>query len=117
MLRAITMELEMTYDLASMSRKELLGLQRDVERALKAAEQRDRLEAFRAAERVVAEFGFTLDEVSAAAGPRGTAKAAKPVAKYRNPANPGETWSGRGRKPGWFHEALAKGADISDLEI
>jgi len=24
------------------------------------------------------------------------------VAKYRNPANPEQTWTGRGKKPGWL---------------
>ena len=26
------------------------------------------------------------------------------VAKYRNPANPDQTWTGRGKKPGWLTE-------------
>ena len=30
-------------------------------------------------------------------------------ARYRNPANPAETWSGRGEQPGWFKLALARG--------
>jgi DNA-binding protein H-NS len=28
--------------------------------------------------------------------------------KYRNPADPGQTWSGRGKKPGWFVAATSK---------
>jgi DNA-binding protein H-NS len=28
--------------------------------------------------------------------------------KYRNPANPEETWSGHARKPGWLVDALRK---------
>ena len=30
-------------------------------------------------------------------------------ARYRNPANPAETWSGRGEQPGLFKLALARG--------
>lgn len=26
------------------------------------------------------------------------------VAKYRNPSNPDQTWTGRGKKPGWLTE-------------
>ncbi len=26
------------------------------------------------------------------------------VAKYRNPTNPDQTWTGRGKKPGWLTE-------------
>ena len=107
----------MTTDLVSMSRKELLKLQKDVEKALKAVELRDRQDALKAAERAVAEFGFTLDEVKAGAKTSGSGKGAKAKAKYRNPEDPEQTWTGRGRKPGWIHASLAKGLDITDLEI
>ena len=39
------------------------------------------------------------------------------VAKYANPANKADTWSGRGRKPRWFSEALAKGKKPEDLAV
>ncbi|MBZ4194820.1 MAG: H-NS histone family protein [Candidatus Contendobacter sp.] len=28
------------------------------------------------------------------------------VPKYRNPANPEQTWTGRGKKPGWLKQAV-----------
>lgn len=37
--------------------------------------------------------------------------------KYRNPANPEETWKGRGPKPKWLRAALESGAQLSDFEI
>jgi DNA-binding protein H-NS len=37
--------------------------------------------------------------------------------KYRNPANSSETWSGRGRKPGWLERELAAGRQVSEFEI
>lgn len=37
-------------------------------------------------------------------------------AKYRNPET-GETWSGKGRKPGWVHQALSQGKSLQDLLI
>ena len=37
--------------------------------------------------------------------------------KYANPANKADTWSGRGRKPRWFSEALAKGKKPEDLAL
>jgi DNA-binding protein H-NS len=39
------------------------------------------------------------------------------VAKYANPENRSDTWTGRGRKPNWLVERLKKGADLSDFEI
>jgi DNA-binding protein H-NS len=34
-----------------------------------------------------------------------------------NPDNPGETWSGRGRKPKWLVAKLDKGKKITDFAI
>ncbi|SLN50201.1 H-NS histone family protein [Ruegeria meonggei] len=105
----------MAISLEKMSRKDLLELRNNVEKALKDAEKRERKEALKAAEKAAAEFGFSLSELSEVSG--GASKGRKANAKYKNPANPDQTWSGRGRKPQWIHDALKSGADISDLEI
>ncbi|WP_120632420.1 H-NS family nucleoid-associated regulatory protein [Ruegeria sp. EL01] len=105
----------MGMNLEKMSRKDLLELRGNVENALFDAEKRERREALMAAEKAAAEFGFSLSELSGDA-PRGT-KGTKAKPKYRNPAVPEQTWTGRGRKPQWIHDALKAGADISDLEI
>jgi DNA-binding protein H-NS len=111
-------EISMSIKLGAMSRAELLTLRDDVEKALVAAEKRDRAEALKAAQKAAAEFGFDLDELS---GKQAAGKAkktrAKAAAKYRNPKNAEQTWSGRGRKPQWIHDALSAGHDINDLEI
>lgn len=47
---------------------------------------------------------------------KGTGKAASakaPKVKYQDAA--GNSWSGRGRKPKWIHEALASGTLLADL--
>ncbi len=105
----------MGINLEKMSRKELLSLRTDVEKALENAEKRERGEALKAAEKAAAEFGFSLAELSGDSTRPG--KIGKARAKYRNPADPEQTWTGRGRKPQWIHDALQSGADISDLEI
>lgn len=105
----------MGINLEKMSRKELLELGVQVEKALKNAESRERKEALKAAEKAAAEFGFSLSEL--APDSSRSAKGTKAAAKYRNPGNPAQTWTGRGRKPQWIHDALQAGADISDLEI
>jgi DNA-binding protein H-NS len=41
-----------------------------------------------------------------------------PVApKYRNPANPAETWAGRGLRPRWLAAALKSGKKLEDFSI
>ncbi|GHG88667.1 H-NS histone family protein [Pseudodonghicola xiamenensis] len=107
----------MAIDLSILSRKELIELQAGVEKALKDAEVRERREALKAAEQAAAEFGFSLSELATDSKMRPVSKQPKTPPKYRNPNNPEETWSGRGRKPRWVHEALTAGADITDLEI
>lgn len=37
--------------------------------------------------------------------------------KYRNPAVPSETWSGRGRQPHWVSALLASGVLLEDCRI
>jgi DNA-binding protein H-NS len=39
------------------------------------------------------------------------------IVRYRNPNNPAITWTGAGRRPNWFLEALASGKSRSDLAI
>ena len=34
--------------------------------------------------------------------------------KYRNPANAEQTWSGRGKRPRWFNDALKAGKVVYD---
>lgn len=105
----------MAVNLAEMSRKELLKLRRDVDKALKSAEQREKQNALKAAEKAAAEFGFSLAELTPQSRKGG--RTGKATAKYRNPSNPDQTWTGRGRKPQWIHDAMAAGMDISALEI
>jgi DNA-binding protein H-NS len=37
--------------------------------------------------------------------------------KYRNPDNPSETWTGRGRQPRWLAAALKRGGRLEDFLI
>jgi len=52
----------------------------------------------------------------AASGGDGSVK--RPVApKYRNPDDGSKTWTGRGKRPHWVRDALAKGAELDSLLI
>ena len=45
----------------------------------------------------------------------------KPVSsskpKYRNPDNPDETWTGKGKPPNWFKTAIKKGKEKESMLI
>ncbi|MBW4961271.1 H-NS family nucleoid-associated regulatory protein [Sulfitobacter sp. CW3] len=104
----------MSIKLDSMSHKELETLLNDVKTAIKSAYERDRVEARKAAEKAAAEFGFSLDEVSSGAK---KSKGAKAAAKYANPADKTQTWTGKGRQPNWYRELAAKGVSPEELAI
>jgi DNA-binding protein H-NS len=41
----------------------------------------------------------------------------KVLPKYRNPKNPAETWSGRGKQPRWLSAQLRAGKELSHFLI
>ncbi|MDQ3040286.1 MAG: H-NS histone family protein [Pseudomonadota bacterium] len=41
----------------------------------------------------------------------------KVAPKYRNPANPKETWAGRGKQPRWMSAETSKGRKLEDFLI
>lgn len=109
----------MMIELEKMSRKELEAHLKDVHKALRDAERREKTEARKAAEKAAAEFGFSLSEVfeGAASPERKTGGKTVSAPRYRNPENPDQTWTGRGRRPAWFAQAVEKGIDPKDMEI
>ena len=107
----------MTYDLHAMSRKDLVKLRVDVDKAIATVADREKRVALEAAERVAAEHGFSLSELTGVAGSKASKIKTKSPAKYRNPANGDETWSGRGRKPRWILAAESAGKSISEYLI
>ncbi|MEO0487189.1 MAG: H-NS histone family protein [Pseudomonadota bacterium] len=99
-------------DLSALSKAELQKLQKDVAKAIDNFDERARQEALAALEAQAKEMGFNLSELTGAK----KAKTANPP-KYRNPANPDQTWTGRGRQPGWIKDAITSGTDIAEFEI
>lgn len=104
----------MSFDLNAMSLKELKDLQGQVNRAISSFEDRKKKEALAELEEKARALGFSLAELTGASLPR---KRAPASVKYANPANRAETWSGRGRKPRWFAEAIAAGKSPDELSI
>lgn len=103
-------------DLYSMSRKDLEQLRKDVEEALIARKDADRREALEHARRAAAEHGYTLEELAPLAKPAKKTKGIRPV-KFRDPQDPTNTWSGRGRRPRWMQQRLDDGVPESTMEV
>ncbi|MDJ1015111.1 MAG: H-NS histone family protein [Paracoccaceae bacterium] len=102
-------------NLSKMSLAELKSLQKDVAKAIQGFEKRKRDDAMKALQAVAKEHGMTLDQIVSGGG--GKKKRAGAPAKYRNPANAGETWSGRGRQPKWYKDAVKGGASPDSMLI
>lgn len=102
------------FDLESLSLNELKSLQKDVARSIKGFEDRKRREAIAAAEAAARNAGFSLYELLGRT--KQTKRTASPP-RFRHPENPEVTWSGRGRQPTWYKDAIAAGISEDDLKI
>lgn len=61
--------------------------------------------------KLVNDNGFTLSELYPKAPRKAVAK------QFRNPADPTQEWSGRGKRPAWLNDAIASGKSLSDFKI
>ncbi len=100
-------------DISGLTVSELNQLIKEAQRTIqkrKREQKKALLEKFKAQ---AAEEGLSLDEVLGKAG----VKRPKVSPKYCNPADPAQTWTGRGRKPLWVVAALDSGKSMDDLAI
>ena len=122
-------------DLSTYTLPELRRLQAKVESEIRRRSDVTRRNLIKRMQKMAADEGLSLDDLlknntptnteAKPAAKRGrrpgtkTAKAAKPapVIKYRNPANPDQGWSGRGRKPQWALDWIAQGKSLDELAV
>ncbi|MDJ1007673.1 MAG: H-NS histone family protein [Paracoccaceae bacterium] len=111
----------MAVDLKSMTPKQLEKLAADIAKELESRASKQLDAAIKAAAKAAKEHGFELSEIVGSApkkrsGKKGSAKPKLPP-RYKNPANGGQTWSGRGRQPEWYKDAIKAGKSPQSLEI
>ena len=110
---------ELAEKLESLDVEELKDLRKTVDRAISSYETRKRQEAISTVEQAAREHGFKLTDLlgngKAGRGRKSDAGTTTGAAKYVNPENPEQTWSGRGRRPQWINEALEAGRTLDDL--
>lgn len=108
-------------DLKALSLKELQSLKARVEKEIARRAQSEKKKTLKELAAIAAARGFELEELIGAKSPgrRGRparrAGKARVATKYRNPDNPKQTWSGRGRKPKWVQDWLAAGKPLEEL--
>lgn len=95
--------------LEKMSVKELEALEIEVREAIAERKLADKTEMKEKLAALAEKSGYSVEELFGKSrrggGPRG-----KVAPKYRNPNNPSETWTGRGRMPLWIKTLTDKGA-------
>ncbi|AUQ64941.1 H-NS family nucleoid-associated regulatory protein [Phaeobacter inhibens] len=107
----------MAIDLNGLNAAELEALAKEIETRKVEVEKETKQSAYAEMLAIADKHGVPFEEVVALHGGKGRKSGAKAPAKYANPADPSQTWSGHGRKPAWVHEALEAGKSIEDLEI
>ncbi len=87
--------------LQKMPLKELLALEAKITAAIDEKRVSERHEMRAKLEEMARSSGFSAAELFG--GRKG--KGSKVAPKYRNPKDPSQTWTGRGRRPNWMVEA------------
>ena len=103
----------MARDLDRMSFKDLQELELKVKKAKASVQDRSRTELREKLEATAAAAGFKIGDLFGGRGGKGR----KVAAKYANPDDPSETWTGRGRKPRWLSAKLKDGDKIEKFLI
>jgi len=105
----------MAKSVEQMSYAELAEMQARIDKAKAARQSTERAELKAKISAMVKDAGFTLDELFGDGRRRGKGSVA---VKFRDPKNPSNTWTGRGRMPRWMTAALkAKGTKRDDFLV
>ena len=104
----------MAKSLDAMDLQELQAHQRAVDAAIRDFEKKKRSDALAEAREVAHRHGYVLEELLGLKASKGVSKG---VPKYANPADPSQTWTGKGRQPNWVKEHLNAGKPLEDLAI
>ena len=123
----------MTIDLATLSSKELDTLINKAKKRKVALKKRKPAAAVRRKINALAKAeGYSVAELFGGAAGAGSGRATraprkasatkgrklgKVAPKYRNPAKPSETWTGRGKQPRWLAAETSKGRKVEDFLI
>lgn len=110
----------MAIDLKALSPSQLQALIANAESQMHEARANHIQDVRKKIDTLLGNSGLTLADVYPTRGRagKGTGKRSAVAPKYRNPENPAETWSGRGRQPLWLAHALKRrGTNIESFLI
>lgn len=98
-----------------MSLKDIKTLEQELQKAKAQARDRERKALKEKIDKLLKDTGFTIFDIYGL----GSKKRGKSVsvARYANPDDPTDTWTGRGRKPNWVLAQLKKGEKLENFAI
>lgn len=104
-------------DLSTLSVSQLRELAQQIPTEMKRREAEERNNILNEVRAFAKVRGYAIEELL---GKENKAKAPtgnKVKVKYRHPENPGQEWTGRGRKPKWVEAWLANGGNLDNLLV
>lgn len=101
-------------DLSHFSLAELRNLQDDISKQLKKREHDELAKAREQIQSIAHGVGLSVKELLSGAG---RAKTGSVAARFCNPVNPAQQWSGRGRQPNWVKQWTAEGKEMDLLKV
>ena len=99
-------------DIQNKSQEELLALIAEAQTQLESIKRSQRKEVIAQIKELAASIGVTIDIHET-----NKATSAKIPAKFSNPDNPSQTWTGRGMAPKWFKDLIEKGHNKDEFLI
>lgn len=106
----------MKVDLQKMSYLDLVELKGNIDRAIEAKKIVEKTNIKKKVRELIEGAGFDLGDI-VGNGTSKSLKGRKIAPKYRNPKNPEETWTGRGRQPKWLTAELGRGRALKSFLI
>lgn len=103
-------------NLEQLSVEELQAMIENAEKALKERQSSRRKEIIAQIKELAASIGVSV-EIHDADKKVEKKSASKVAARYRNPSDASQTWTGRGLAPKWMQALTASGRDKSEFEI
>lgn len=94
---------------------ELLNLKAHIDREIERRGEKELAEAREKLFAIATVRGLTIDDL--VNPPKKKAKREPAPVKYRNPDNPEQTWTGKGRTPAWLQEKLDAEIPLGHFEI
>ena len=107
----------MDSDVSNLSSTEIRAEIARLTEELKRREAQEKQEFFAQIAQRAEELNISSDEVLRALQGGGARRKTTGVPMYRNPDNAADTWTGRGRKPGWLIAHLDAGVALEDMKI